>query len=104
MALPVIDKWGERSVPWDVKSPAQYDSLEAKRITGAWGKWLTNQVPGLQLYDVRHSWAIRSIRESVPTGLAARCMGHDIAVHTRTYHRWLEQADVAAFVAARASM
>jgi integrase len=55
----------------------------------------------MQLYDFRHSWAIRSIRESVPTGLAARCMGHDIAVHTRTYHRWLEQADVAAFVAAR---
>lgn len=101
MALPLIERWGPRSVPWDVTAPAQYDSLEAKRITAAWGKWLVSQAPGMQLYDFRHCWAIRSIRESVPTGLAARCMGHDIAVHTRTYHRWLEQADVAAFVAAR---
>lgn len=104
MALPLIDRWAPRSVPWDVKAPAQYDSLEAKRFTAAWGKWLGSQAPGLQLYDIRHSWAIRSIRESVPTGLASRCMGHDIAVHTRTYHRWLEQADVAAFVATRQHM
>lgn len=55
----------------------------------------------MQLYNFRHCWAIRSIRESAPTGLAARCMGHDIAVHTRTYHRWLERADVAAFIASR---
>lgn len=103
MALPVTDAWSPRSVPWDISAPAQYDSLEAKRVTAAWGKWLVSQAPGMQLYDFRHSWAIRSIRESVPTGLAARCMGHDIAVHTRTYHRWLEQADVAAFVASRSS-
>ncbi len=101
MALPLVEQRGARSVPWDVTAPAQYDSLEAQRITAAWGKWLGSQAPGLQLYDIRHCWAIRSIREAVPTGLAARCMGHDIAVHTRTYHRWLEQADVAAFVASR---
>jgi len=101
MALPLIETWGSRSVPWDVTTPAQYDSLEAKRRTAAWGKWLSSRAPGLQLYDIRHSWAIRSIRVAVPTGLAARCMGHDIAVHTRTYHRWLEQADVAAFIAAK---
>ena len=101
MALPLAPELCPRSVPWEVTAPAQYDSLEAKRVTGAWGKWLVSQAPGMQLYDFRHSWAIRSIRESVPTGLAARCMGHDIAVHTRTYHRWLEQADVAAYVATR---
>ncbi len=101
MALTLVEPWGARSVPWDVSRPAQYDSLEAQRVTAAWGKWLGSQVPGMQLYDIRHCWAIRSIRESVPTGLAARCMGHDIAVHTRTYHRWLEQSDVAAFVAKR---
>ena len=101
MALPLAPELCPRSVPWEVTAPAQYDSLEAKRVTAAWGKWLVSQAPGMQLYDFRHSWAIRSIRESVPTGLAARCMGHDIAVHTRTYHRWLEQADVAAYVATR---
>ena len=83
-------------------SPSQYDSLEAKRITEHWGKWLGRQQQDLQLYDLRHAWAVRSIRESVPMGLAARCMGHDIGVHTRTYHRWLTEAVVATFVASRA--
>ncbi|WP_255475717.1 hypothetical protein [Synechococcus sp. BIOS-E4-1] len=30
------------------------------------------------------------------TSIAAKCMGHDIAVHHREYHRWLDQADIAA--------
>ena len=34
--------------------------------------------------------------------MAAKCMGHDIAVHHRTYHRWIDQADIAA--AARNSL
>jgi hypothetical protein len=102
MALPITSAPSSRSTPWEITSPAQYDSLEAKRITSAWGKWLNRQSPGLQLYDIRHGWAIRSIRESIPTGLAAKCMGHDIGVHTKTYHRWLERADVVAFMAKRA--
>jgi len=103
MALPVVAAPGPRSVVWDVNAPAKYCSMEAKRITQTWGVWLKSNAPGLQLYDLRHCWAIRSIRQAVPTGLAAKCMGHDIAVHSRTYHRWLDQADVAAFIAARSS-
>lgn len=75
--------------------------MEAKRLTDHWAKWLKARAPGLRLYDLRHSWAIRSIRTNVPTGLAARCMGHDIAVHCSTYHHALQQSDVAAFMAAR---
>jgi integrase len=101
MALPLAEPPGPRSVPLNVTSPGAYDSIEAKRVTGAWGKWLRTMSGGLQLYDIRHAWAIRSIKEAVPTGLASRCMGHDIAVHSRTYHRWLQQADVAAFVELR---
>ena len=101
MALPVGSMQLERSVPWHVAAPAKYDSLEAKRFCDRWQGWLKRRNPGWQLYDFRHAWAVRSIRESVPTGLASRCMGHDIAVHTRTYHRWLTEADVAAFVASR---
>lgn len=101
LALPLAPAPGARSVPLEVASPSAYDSLEAKRVTGAWGKWWVAFSGGVQLYDLRHAWAVRSIRQAVPTGLAARCMGHDIGVHTKSYHRWLDQADVAAFAAAR---
>ena len=60
---------------------------------------MKSNAPGLQLYALRHAWAVRSIRQGVPTGLAAKCMGHDVAIHCRSYHRWLDAADVAAAAA-----
>jgi len=94
----------ERTAPednriWLVKRPEEYDSLEAKRLTGAWGKWLVARSGGIQLYDLRHCWAIRSIRRNLNASLAAKTMGHSLDVHHRTYHRWLEQQDVAAVAA-----
>ena len=87
-------------MPWDVKSSTEYDTAKDKLITDQWGRWLRGQYPTLQLYDFRHAWAIRSISKLPSTSLAAKCMGYRLAVHHDTYHRWLDQADIAA-VAAR---
>lgn len=43
-------------------------------------------------YNLRHAWAIRSIA-FLPIELAAPMMDHDIAVHRKTYHRFLKQSD-----------
>jgi len=83
-------------VPRDVGSPSQHDSLVAMRLTQSWGKWLQSSSTGLQLYDLRHAWAVRSVRKKLNASLAAKCMVHSLAVHHSTYHRWLEQADAAA--------
>lgn len=41
-------------------------------------------------YDLRHAWAIRaSVVIGLPNSVAAELMGHSVAVHTKTYHRWL---------------
>lgn len=69
--------------------------LQAKRLTQAWGNWLKANAPGVQLYDLRHAWAVRLIRRNLNASLAAKCVGHSLAVHHSTYHRWLDQADVA---------
>ncbi len=100
LALQLTPPPGPRSVPLDVSTPAHYDSLEAKQVCEYWQKWIKKRVEGLQLYDLRHCWAIRSIRKSLNASLAAKCMGHSLAVHHNTYHRWLDQADVAAVAAA----
>lgn len=99
LALPVAATQLERSVPWDVTAPAKYDSAEAKRQCDRWAGWLRRRHPTIQLYDLRHAWAIRSINKLPPTSVAAKCMGHDIATHHRTYHRWIDQADIAAVAA-----
>ena len=104
-ALALPPEWATKfevmdiSKPWDITSPTQYDSAEARRITQAWGCWLKAQAQGLQLYNCRHAWAVRSIHQGINASLAAKTMGHSLAVHHNTYHHWLGQADVAAVAA-----
>lgn len=49
-------------------------------------------------YDLRHAWAVRTIHVGLPDTVAARMMGHSVAIHTRTYHRWISHRDQAAAV------
>ncbi|MBW4579050.1 MAG: site-specific integrase [Tildeniella nuda ZEHNDER 1965/U140] len=44
-------------------------------------------------YNLRHAWAVRTIHFGLPDTVAARMMGHSVAVHTRTYHQWLTHRD-----------
>ncbi|MCY6492100.1 hypothetical protein [Leptolyngbya sp. GGD] len=44
-------------------------------------------------YDLRHAWALRaSVIKGLPISTAASMMGHGSDVHTRIYHRWLNDA------------
>ena len=86
------------SRPWEFSSPTRYDSFEAERLSSSWGKSVARLFPH-PIYNLRHAWAVRSIRRSINASLAAKCMGHSLAVHHTTYHRWLEQSDVAAVAA-----
>ncbi len=42
-------------------------------------------------YALRHAWAIRSAVMGVPDSIAARWMGHSVAVHAKTYHAAIDQ-------------
>jgi len=44
-------------------------------------------------YNLRHAWAVRTIHFGLPDTIAAQMMGHSVAIHTRTYHRWLTRRD-----------
>ncbi|MCX5928543.1 MAG: tyrosine-type recombinase/integrase, partial [Synechococcus sp. LacPavin_0920_WC12_MAG_50_7] len=44
-------------------------------------------------YDLRHAWALRTIHVGLPDTVAARMMGHSVAIHTRTYHHWITRRD-----------
>ena len=44
-------------------------------------------------YNLRHAWAVRTIHFGLPDTVAARMMGHSVAIHTRTYHRWITLRD-----------
>lgn len=42
-------------------------------------------------YDLRHAWAVRTIKFRIPTTLAARMMGHSVDVHERIYQKWITE-------------
>jgi integrase len=86
--------------PWDCTGPEMYDSAIAKRLVEQWGRWLKSRAPGWHLYDLRHAWAVRTVRLGANASLAAKCMGHSLAVHHDTYHRWIDQCDIAVAAAA----
>jgi len=44
-------------------------------------------------YDLRHAWAVRTILMGLPDTVAARMMGHSVAIHNRTYQRWITRRD-----------
>jgi hypothetical protein len=44
-------------------------------------------------YNLRHAWAVRTIHIGLPDTVAARMMGHSVAIHTRTYHHWITRRD-----------
>lgn len=44
-------------------------------------------------YDLRHAWAVRTLRQGLDITLAAQQMGHSLKVHTEIYHSWIS-ADV----------
>jgi integrase len=44
-------------------------------------------------YDLRHAWAVRTIHFGLSDTVSARMMGHSVAIHTRTYHRWIARRD-----------
>jgi len=44
-------------------------------------------------YDLRHAWAVRTILIGLPNTVAAKMMGHSVAIHTKTYHHWITRRD-----------
>ncbi len=42
-----------------------------------------------KVYDLRHAWAIRTLEYGIDISLAAKQMGHSLAVHSNLYHTWI---------------
>ena len=82
-------------LPYNFFNKADYDPDKCKYYVNQTARWLKTYFPQHTPYDLRHFWAIDAIVElSGNSVLAAKCMGHDHAVHTQTYHHWMQAADV----------
>lgn len=93
---PFLPEWVERFALAEVRRPPVTTDLEQVSLQQV-GRRVMEQFRrykvGFSPYDLRHAWAVRTIHLGLPDTVAARMMGHSVAIHTRTYHHWITHRD-----------
>jgi integrase len=93
---PFYPDWVDQFQLRQVKLPALQTDLTQTTLRRI-GQQVNNQFRRYKIpfspYDLRHAWAVRTIHFGLPDTVAARMMGHSVAIHTRTYHRWITYRD-----------
>jgi len=89
LALP--PKWIERWSLHNKRLPA-FNAERSHRDVGAlMGQTFRRAGAEFQPYDLRHAWAVRAIHSpKISPSLAAKSMGHSLAVHSTVYQRWFD--------------
>ncbi len=77
-----VQLWGLR----ELQRPTQSSQTLSKAFADA----LTRDRVSTKPYSLRHAYALRLLSRGVSADLAARLMGHSLAVHQQTYQRWIE--------------
>lgn len=87
--LPCPKRWLERWALQNFNLPP----LNLDRSNQALGEAITRQFDRYKLpfrpYDLRHAWAIRTLRHGWPIELSSRMMGHGVDVHQKVYQKWI---------------
>lgn len=100
---PFYPEWVERFNLREICLPPVSTDLGTTTLQRI-GRRVTSQFRRYNLpfspYNLRHAWAVRTIHFGLPDTVAARMMGHSVAIHTRTYHQWMTYRDQKQAVAA----
>lgn len=86
---PCYPEWVEQFKVFEVQLPKiALESRTNMQLGKAVTRHLSPRLPFCP-YDLRHCWAIRTLEFGWPTELSAQQMGHSVALHNATYHRWI---------------
>ena len=88
---PLPDQWRQRFNLTKIVMPnIRYEGRDNQQLGQRMSANLRKKVPH-KPYALRHAWAIRTAIKGIPDSIAARWMGHSIAVHSATYHEAISQ-------------
>ncbi|MCX8122505.1 MAG: site-specific integrase [Oscillatoriaceae bacterium SKW80] len=91
LVFPIYPRWYEEFDLQQVELP----NVNRERPNSAVGHEVTQKFwrykLGIKPYDLRHAWAIRSLLEGIEVAMAAQMMGHSLALHTKLYHKWIQE-------------
>jgi integrase len=89
LALP--PEWIERWSLHNKRLPAFNPERSHRDVGALMGQAFRRAGAEFQPYDLRHAWAVRAIHNpKISPSLAAKSMGHSLAVHSSVYQRWFD--------------
>lgn len=89
LALPA--EWIERWSLQNKRLPAFNQERSHRDVGALMGQAFRRAGAAFQPYDLRHAWAVRAIHNpKISPSLAAKSMGHSLAVHSSVYQRWFD--------------
>lgn len=90
LAMPA--EWQQRWSLCDKRLPKTMHPDRGHRAAGmAMGRLFRRMNASIVPYDLRHAWAVRAIHNpQISPSLAAKSMGHSLAVHSNVYQRWFD--------------
>ncbi|MFM7676597.1 MAG: integrase [Synechococcus sp.] len=89
LALPV--EWIQRWSLHTKRLPAFNPERSHRDVGALMGQAFRRAGAVFQPYDLRHAWAVRAIHNpKISPSLAAKSMGHSLAVHSSIYQRWFD--------------
>ncbi len=89
LALP--PKWIARWSLHNKRLPAVNTERSHRDVGALMGQALRRSGAEFRAYDLRHAWAVRAIHNpKISPSLAAKSMGHSLAVHSTVYQRWFD--------------
>lgn len=95
LALP--PKWVERWSLQNKRLPRFNPERSHREVGALMGQALRRAKADFQAYDLRHAWAVRAIHNpQISPSLAAKSMGHSLAVHSNVYQRWFDAHEMEA--------
>jgi len=89
LALPAewIGRWSLQTK----RLPAFNPERSHRDVGALMGQAFRRAGAAFQPYDLRHAWAVRAIHNpKISPSLAAKSMGHSLAVHSSVYQRWFD--------------
>lgn len=88
-ARPFYPEWADS---WDLRGDLPVLTGANNRAIGSRVSQAFNRysIP-FHPYDLRHAWAVRTIRFGVPDSIACKWMGNSVEIFSKTYHAWMGQ-------------
>jgi integrase len=94
LVYPCPSGWVNHFRLWEIRLP-KFRTQPEEMTNNALGEKISSKFWAMKLpftaYSLRHAYAVRTAVLGVEVSIASRWMGHSVAVHTRSYHQFLNE-------------